>query len=86
MNGKEIESEAPASEIKSSPAISRTETPAIQTENEKLLKNTTPIEPVDKKKQKKKKEPRAPGKSPLNFLYNPKKRTVLGRDGLNWGL
>ncbi len=25
------------------------------------------------------------GKSMLSFLYNPKKRTVLGRDGLNWG-
>lgn len=25
------------------------------------------------------------GKAFANFLYNPRKRTVLGRDALNWG-
>lgn len=24
-------------------------------------------------------------KSILNFIYNPRKKTVLGRDSLNWG-
>ena len=32
--------------------------------------------------EKKKKNP---AKSALNFLYNPKKKTVLGRGSLNWG-
>lgn len=36
---------------------------------------------ADKSEKKKK----SSIKSIINFLYNPKKKTVLGRDSLNWG-
>ena len=90
MNGKETEAEAVATGIKTTPDRLPTEPPAIEVEGEKLLSDTTAtVVPVDKKlkkkKEKKEKAPKVPGKSPLNFLYDPKKRTVLGRDGLNWG-
>lgn len=88
MNGKETEAEAVATGIKTIPDRSSVEPPTIAVEGERLLSDTTAeVVPVGKKlkKEKKAKAPKVPGKSPLNFLYDPKKRTVLGRDGLNWG-
>jgi hypothetical protein len=32
-----------------------------------------------------KKKKKNSGKALANFIYNPRKKTVLGRDALNWG-
>jgi hypothetical protein len=87
MSGKEIEPEAVVSEIKGISASLPVKAPAIQVEAEKLLKDTTTeiVPAVKDLKKKKEKAPKVPGKSPLNFLFDPKKKTVLGRDGLQWG-
>lgn len=38
----------------------------------------------DKKKKKKIKKPKNPNEGFSNFLYNPRQKTVLGKDGLGW--
>ncbi len=50
--------------------------------NDESQKNSSDADSLLDKNEKKKGRS---GKSFANFLYNPKKRTVLGRDGLNWG-
>ncbi len=49
--------------------------------NEDLRRISRDESVVDDNGKKKKRS----GKSFANFLYDPVRKTVLGRDGLNWG-
>ncbi len=50
--------------------------------NDESQKNRSDADSLLGKNEKKKGRS---GRAFATFLYNPKKRTVLGRDGLNWG-
>ena len=59
-------------DVVTAPANGEAESRRTSTEDEDLLDGT-----VKKKNNA--------GKAFANFLYNPRKKTVLGRDALNWG-
>lgn len=80
MNGKDaIESEQNPDEIKAVPASPYSEARKASIEEAKAKADDEAKVLLPEKKKKSK------GKSLMNFFYDPRKKTILGRSSLNWG-
>ncbi len=78
MNGKDVEGQRRTSDIITIPPSPYTEERKASIAQAKIARENLPIESFEKKK-------RNIGQSFGNFLYNPQRKTVLGRNALNWG-
>ena len=79
MNGKEVELEPLTTDVKpirAGPPVVDV-LPAVTDGQKVLSKKVVDTEILPKKKKA--------GNSFLNALYNPRMKTFLGRDGLQWG-
>jgi len=77
-DGKLAEIEQPPTYINTIPPSPYTEARKASIDAAKLNDETTTILLTNKKKK-------TPSRSIIHFLYDPRKKTVLGRDSLNWG-
>lgn len=83
MNGKDaIESEQNPEEIKAVPISPYSEARKASIEEAKAKAKADDEAKVLLSGKKKKK---STGKSLMNFLYDPRKKTIFGRSSLNWG-
>jgi hypothetical protein len=79
MNGKDAEVQQRTTDVVTIPPSPYTEERKASIALAKTVKANAVRESFEKN------EKRNIGRSFGNFLYNPQRKTVLGRDALNWG-